>query len=79
MTTLDKKPRLIKSIWYDPNYYDGYTIVFKDGSILGLSENPSHPLGFSQFSTGEEGSHLGKQIKWQDLTIELRQHIRSRI
>lgn len=35
--------------------HDRYTAVFRDGDILGFSDSPGHPLGFSQWC-GENGS-----------------------
>ena len=36
-------------------------------------------LGFSQFSYCQEGPHLGKWTKFEELTEELQRHIKARI
>lgn len=37
--------------------FDRYTVVFSDGTYLGLSKNPTHPQGFSQ--AGEDIDLMG--------------------
>lgn len=37
---------------------DRYTIINEDGDILGLSDNPTHPLGFSQFCGNCVDDHM---------------------
>jgi hypothetical protein len=44
--------------------------------MLALSEGGR---GVSQFTSGKEGKHLGKQIKWEDLDEDTRNHIESRL
>ncbi len=63
---------------------DRYTIVFNEawGSLtmcLGLSDNPDHPQGFSQFNGCQDGPHLGKQIHFEDLSENIQMHIHERI
>lgn len=67
---------------------DRYTVISSDDiknkdvrgmvDMLGLSDNPTHPQGFSQFGQGQVGSHLGKKIRFESLTPELKKHIMSR-
>jgi len=40
---------------------------------------PWEPQGFSQFSTGIPGPHLGKRIQMDDLPDDIRQHALSRL
>lgn len=73
------QPSNVKSIWDNGGEsLDRYTVVFKDGDMLGLSTEPEHPQGFSQFTTGTEGSHLGKKVKWDSLSEKLKKHIIQR-
>lgn len=46
---------------------------------LGMSSNPTHPLGFSQFSTGQLGKHNGKKINFSDLPANIQAHIIDRL
>ncbi len=46
---------------------------------LCLSDNPTHPLGFSQFSYGTPGEHCGKPVSFDDLPENIQQHINSRL
>ena len=45
--------------------------------MLGFSGFPEHPQGFSQWTEGQEGPHLGKRIKFSDLSPDLQQHLCS--
>jgi len=49
-------------------------------AFLGMSDNPTHPQGFSQW--GEMPSHnrqaCGKHIAWRDLPEAIRKHVISR-
>ncbi|MHA2181870.1 MAG: hypothetical protein ACXAAH_10640, partial [Promethearchaeota archaeon] len=63
-----------------------YTIVLNDSdtienlySSLGLSDNPDSPLGFSQFSSCEDGPHLGKKISFSDLPKKVQDHAKTRL
>lgn len=68
---------LVKSIWDNGGKsFDRYTIVFQDGSYLGLSHNPDSAQGFSQYdSPVKEGPNLGKEITWDKLPKEVREHV----
>ena len=64
--------------------FDRYTVVFDEKhnglyECLGLSEHPSHPQGFSQWSNCMIGNHLGKEISFDELTTELQEHIKYRL
>jgi len=74
---------------------DRYTVVispeFMETSkrnhyaCLGLSENPTSPLGFSQFSECviltplRENNHMGNRIRLKDLSKDLQNHIKERL
>lgn len=83
------KPKIIKAIYDDPGAFDRYTIVLTekyikhDGNtyhtMIGLSENPSHLLGVSQFSEGQIGKHLGKKLNWNNLSKSIQNHIISKL
>lgn len=80
------KPESIKSIWENPETFDKYTIVLyekpepasKYNMALGLSEDLTSQ-GFSQFSDVLEGTHLGKEISWEDLSDAHKDHIIDRL
>lgn len=46
---------------------------------LGLSDNCDTPSGFSQWSSGQQGSHLGKRVQLLDLPTNVQNHILSRV
>ena len=59
--------------------FDRYTVVYSDPErvdeavtlymSIGMSSNPTHPLGFCQHSAAMLGDHLGKQIPFGDLPL----------
>lgn len=60
-----------------------YTIILDQFSgqyyaCLGLSDNPTHPQGFSQFGTCIPGEHLGKKITMADLPDKVAIHALGR-
>lgn len=79
----------------DGETYDRYTVVLPDKEkvgyelkeynvCLGLSDDPTHPLGFSQFSTctlGEDGkgTHMGKEISFDSLPDNVKSHALDRL
>lgn len=80
----------IISIWDNEGAsFDRYTIVTNVEEVdargntllmcLGLSHNPTDPQGFSQWSTAQEGEHLGKRITFEDLDGELQLHVAKRM
>jgi len=71
----------INSVWDNGGETaDRYTVVMKDGAGLGLSDNPDHPQGFSQWDDGvKPGSHLGKKITFQKLPPKVQKHVLSRL
>lgn len=74
----------IKSIWdNEGETFDRITVVFDyvDGprgelGCLGMSETG---LGYSMFAYCEEGPHLGKRKRWNELLPETRKHIEARL
>jgi len=78
------KPKAIMNI-YDNNgeTCDRYTIVLRSSGLmcdmLGLSELPDSPLGFSQYTMGMDGEHLGKRIQWNDLPENVQSHVEGRL
>ena len=70
---------------------DRYTVLIPNINIntgviylemLGLSDNPNHPLGFNQFCgewMGGSTRNLGKKIDWKNLPDEVRKAIQSRL
>ncbi len=66
---------------------DRYTVYINEdwnesGSLkecLAMSDNPTHPQGFSQFCSGELGRHNGKLIKFSELPEHIQEHTRSRL
>jgi len=41
---------------------------------LGLSDQPGHPLGFSQWTHAQAGPHLGRKIQFDSLPEMIRAH-----
>ncbi len=72
---------------------DRYTVIFGGDLMvcgrlqyLGLSENPSHPQGFSQWgelgvleASGYRRANARHRIRWQDLPEPVRREIRFRV
>jgi hypothetical protein len=59
--------------------FDRFTIIFDDGTALGLSHNPDSPVGFSQWGESvAEGVDLGKPITFQELPLRVQEHIKIR-
>lgn len=61
---------------------DRYTVVTDEPehsgfvAMLGLSEGGN---GFSQWTAGQAGKHLGKKVKLEDLSEDTQKHIRGRL
>jgi len=76
----------IKSIWdNEGETVDRYTVVFTDKErnglheALGLSNDPTSPQGFSQWTSAQEGEHLGKRLDFSDLPKHIQEHIEMRL
>ncbi len=60
---------------------DRYTVVFLDQpepakghfACLGMNCEPFHPQGFGQHSSAMDGAHLGKLIRFEDLSPDCRE------
>lgn len=65
--------------------FDRYSVYFKDGSVLGLSSNPTSPQGFSQWS--EYDTRYISDIHTNEVSetplafneFELKSHVISRV
>lgn len=84
--TSQRKPKLISAVYDNGGEtFDRYTVVLRidEGrglkGCIGLSHNPNSPQGFSQYTTCQAGSHLGKKIGWSRLPPEIRAHIKRRL
>ena len=44
---------------------------------LAMSEHPSHPDGMSLWGDAVPGPHLGRQIRWLDLPLQIRLHVQN--
>jgi len=70
------KSVLQKTIVYDNNgdTFDRYTVFTPDGSVYGMSDNPTSPQGFNQYlgddTEVEKGEHLGRKLKSVPKSIE---------
>jgi hypothetical protein len=81
-----KQPDYIHSI-YDNlgKTVDRYTVFTpqlernKLRECLCLDNRPEHPQGFSQFSAGEPGPHLGEEISFATLPNHVQRHIIRRL
>ena len=81
-------PEDIVAVYDAPRFVDRYTVVL-DRSVwestpgyhpmLGLSDDPEWPLGFSQFSDGVPGRHLGRRIRFRALSPSVQAHITRRL
>jgi len=58
---------------------DRFTVVWPDGSYLGMSERPQHPQGFGQHGEGIDMNgtfdHLGRVIAFDNLPDECREAV----
>lgn len=67
-------------------FIDRMTFVFSESRIdhngdelhecLGTSLSGE---GFSQFSECTRGEHLGEEVEWEDLSEELKAHVKNRL
>ena len=83
---MNVQPEEIHSIWDNGGAtQDRYTVALKkEGDVrfhdcLCLDDTPTHPLGFSQFSTCSVGDHLGWRAMWGNLSADLQTHIIGRL
>ena len=81
-------PRII-AVFDSPEFADRYTVVLDRAGwstsapnlypSLGLSGNPDSPQGVSQFSECIPGDHLGREVEFEDLPENVREHVRRRL
>ncbi len=81
-------PEGIVAVFDAPRYADRYTVVLDDAlwsaapgysPMLGLSDDPDWPLGFSQYSDGVPGRHLGRRIRFRGLPPRVQEHVARRL
>jgi hypothetical protein len=69
------------------DHADKYTVVMV-GKDWDASVNPGHKMmlgmseggrGVSMWGEGREGKHLGKRVKWEDLSSDTQKHIVARV
>jgi len=64
---------------------DRYVVVFDTKNhppyydCLCMSKNPTHPQGFSQWSSCKLGEHLETKIEFADLPIHIQNHVKERL
>lgn len=79
------QPTCITHIYDQPDMLDRYTLYLDwqatppYAACLCLSDNPTRPNGFSQFSTGMVGKHNGKKILWSELPDNVQRHAIDRL
>jgi len=79
-------PRILRIFDNGGATADRYTVVFKERAddprywiALGLSDNPEHPQGFSQWTeTSLPNNKIGKHIFFKDLPPNVQKHVRRR-
>lgn len=80
----------VKIYDFGEDQFDRYTVAIIDkdwkssvlpGTVpmLCISENPTWYAGFSQFTSGKLGKHLGKRIKFENLPKEAQKHVIQRL
>ena len=81
-----KRPDCIHSIYDNLGATtDRYTVFTGEiersrlRECLCLDDRPEHPQGFSQFSAGTPGDHLGEQISFATLPNHVQHHIIRRL
>lgn len=83
------QPEGITGIWDNGGKtVDRYTVAFDAAVIeanpgfvgmLSMSSNPTHPQGFSMWTEGAPGRHLGRRLKWKDLPLNIQAHVVARM
>ncbi len=77
------KDKIIAVYEKDGDFVDRYLVVFDErtgGYYVGLSlsASPGSPQGVSSFSDVLLGEHLGREIAFEDLPDEVREHVLER-
>ncbi len=73
--TADRYSVLLGGSCFDEGLWKAHRRVH----FLGLSENPNHPQGFSQFGECPPGGWGDKLIAWADLPEKVRFHVVARV
>ncbi|MCK4545418.1 hypothetical protein KAU43_07755 [candidate division WOR-3 bacterium] len=64
---------------------DRYSVIFKNGDLVGMSDKPFHPQGFNQFSGNVDNwdlttlDHLGKRLVFSDIPDDIKDAIEQRL
>jgi hypothetical protein len=74
-------------VYHKPGTLDEYTIVphgadwdqSARGGMRQMLGCSATGRGFSQWTEGQEGRHLGRKVTWSEVPAELRAHIESRV
>ena len=77
----------ISSIWDNKGEsYDRYTVIFENidrelelNHCLSVSSDPDSIQGYSNFSYGLAGDHLGERVTFEALPEDIQKHIGRRI
>jgi hypothetical protein len=87
----ETKPREVIGCWDNGGKTaDRYTVAFNPDTsehasiargvpMLGMSTRPTHPQGFSQWTEGVPGPHLGRRVAWAKLPENIRAHVCARL
>ncbi len=76
------------NVYHDPvGGGDAYTIVphsmawdgMERGGMREMLGTDASGRGFSQWTTGQEGRHLGRKLAWDEVPEELKRHVERRI
>lgn len=80
------KPKDVIAVYDDGGKtVDRYTCVLtwketgNRRSMIAMGSDVTSPLGFSQFTSGIVGKHLGKRLRWKDVPEHIRKHIAWRL
>ena len=78
------RDRIIAVYEKEGGFIDRYLVVFdeRNGDYyvgLSLSASPGSPQGVSSFSDVLLGEHLGKEISFEDLPEDVREHVLERV
>lgn len=64
--TLDRYTVVYDNEWHIKTGYEEDKLY----ECLSMSDNPTHPQGIGQHSSCQDGDHLGKKIKFEDLPLK---------
>lgn len=75
------------NVYHQPGTLDEYTVVPHSmdwdsqarGDMRSMLGTSATGLGFSQWTEGQEGRHLGRKLAWEEVPEELKRHIEHRV